>query len=56
MWWIYRVELYPHLKQGTGIHDRYGNELQFPAAFRRSRSGLKEKGIIKVIPEGDKND
>lgn len=39
MWLRYRVELYPHYGQGTGIVDRFGNELQFPSAFRLSRSG-----------------
>lgn len=50
MWHLYRVELYPHLGQGTGITDQYGNDQKFPAAFRQSRNGFKPKGIIKVIP------
>jgi hypothetical protein len=36
MWHKYRVELYPHvpgLGVGSGIRDRHGNELEFPAAF-----------------------
>lgn len=49
MWLFYRVEFYPHLGQGTGIKDRFGNEQKFPAAFRQSRSNFKPKGIIKVI-------
>lgn len=49
MWHFYRVELYPHLDQGTGIQDQYGNNLKFPAAFRQSRHGFKPKGIVKVI-------
>lgn len=48
MWIEYRVELYPHFGQGTGIRDRVGNELQFPAAFRLSRSG-QPKGIVKLV-------
>ena len=48
MWVEYRVELYPHFGQGTGIVDRFGNELQFPAAFRLSRSGVP-KGIVKLV-------
>jgi len=48
MWIAYRVELYPHFGQGTGILDRFGHELTFPAAFRRSRSG-EPKGIIKLL-------
>ena len=39
VWHAYRVELYPHYNQISGIRDRYGNDLQFPAAFRKSRSG-----------------
>lgn len=50
MWHIYRVELYPHLDQGTGIKDKHGNELKFPSAFRQSRTGFRPKGIVKVIP------
>src|SRR5271154_5287969 len=37
MWHRYRIELYPHFGQGSGIVDQFGNELEFPAAFRRSR-------------------
>jgi hypothetical protein len=48
MWIDYRVELYPHLGQGTGILDQFGNELQFPSAFRLSRSG-RPKGIVKLV-------
>jgi hypothetical protein len=49
MWHIYRVELYPHfLGNKTGIRDDLGNDLEFPAAFRRSRRDGKPKGIIKL--------
>lgn len=48
LWIEYRVELYPHCGQGTGIVDRFGNELTFPAAFRLSRSG-RPKGIVKLV-------
>lgn len=48
MWIDYRVELYPHFGQPTGIVDRFGNELQFPAAFRLSRTGLP-KGIVRLV-------
>ena len=51
MWHIYRVELYPHYGQGSGLKDKYGNELLFPAAFRRTRTKQRQKGIIKVIPK-----
>lgn len=48
MWHQYRVELYPHFGQGTGILDQFGNELEFPAAFRTSRDQFKSKGIVKL--------
>jgi hypothetical protein len=48
MWHRYRVELYPHYGQGSGITDRFGNELEFPAAFRRSRRDGRPRGIIKI--------
>jgi hypothetical protein len=34
MWHQYRVELYPHYGQMCGITDKYGNEMEFPSAFR----------------------
>lgn len=52
MWFKYRVELYPHYGQPSGIKDEYGNDLMFPAAFRKSRNSNTQKGIIKVIKEG----
>ena len=48
MWHVYRVELYPHWGQGTGIGDRFGNELDFPSAFRISRRTDSPKGIVKI--------
>ena len=48
MWHRYRVELYPHFGQGSGIADEFGNELEFPAAFRRSRRDGKPRGIVKI--------
>jgi hypothetical protein len=48
MWHRYRVELYPHCGQGCGITDQFGNELEFPAAFRRSRRDGKPRGIVKI--------
>jgi hypothetical protein len=51
MWHQYRVELYPHiLGLSSGITDRYGNELEFPSAFRQSR-GYLPKGIV-VLRKG----
>jgi len=52
MWQIYRVELYPHYGQFSGILDRFGYELEFPSAFRRSRRDGKPRGIIKIVPGG----
>ncbi|MFA7281374.1 MAG: hypothetical protein WC100_14920 [Sterolibacterium sp.] len=48
MWHQYRVELYPHYGQPSGIRDEHGHELEFPSAFRRSRSGGKPRGIIHI--------
>lgn len=50
MWHQYRVELYPHYPGLlSGIQDQYGNELQFPAAFRQQRGTGARKGIVKII-------
>lgn len=51
MWHRYRVELYPHYGQSSGICDQFGNELEFPSAFRQSRRDGKPKGIIKIKKE-----
>ena len=51
MWHKYRVELYPHvpgLGIGSGILDRWGNELEFPSAFRQCRRNGKPRGIVKI--------
>lgn len=48
MWHVYRVELYPHFGQPAGIRDRFGNELEFPSAFRISRRNDSPKGIVKI--------
>jgi len=55
MWHRYRVELYPHvpgLGLGSGILDRWGNELEFPSAFRQSRRDGTPRGIIKIKDGG----
>lgn len=52
MWHIYRVELYPHASTrmtSSGLRDEHGNELQFPAAFRRQRDTGRAKGIVKIV-------
>ena len=42
-------ELYPHFGQsGSGITDQFGNELDFPSAFRISRRNDSPKGIIRI--------
>lgn len=48
MWHQYRVELYPHYGQLSGIRDDLGIELEFPSAFRRSRRDGAARGIIKI--------
>jgi hypothetical protein len=48
MWHQYRVELYPHYGQFSGIVDAFGYELEFPSAFRMSRRDGKPRGIIKI--------
>jgi hypothetical protein len=53
MWHVYRVELYPHIGQLTGIRDERGYELTFPSAFRRSRRDGRPRGIIKIGAEHD---
>lgn len=50
MWHHYRVELYPHYPGlMSGITDPFGNELQYPAAFRQRRGTGERKGIVKVV-------
>jgi hypothetical protein len=48
MWNEYRVELYPHYGNLSGIRDRFGNSLTFPAAFRKRKNTDLPKGIIKL--------
>ncbi|MDQ7839145.1 MAG: hypothetical protein RDU59_11845 [Thermodesulfobacteriota bacterium] len=53
MWHKYRVELYPHFGQLAGIRDEFGNDQQFPAAFRKTRGAPPiQKGIVKLLKEG----
>jgi malonate decarboxylase alpha subunit len=54
MWHRYRVEFYPHvpgLGIGSGIVDKYGNELEFPSAFRQCHRNGKPRGIVKINME-----
>jgi hypothetical protein len=48
MWFKYRVELYPHFGQPTGVQDQFGNDLVFPALFRVSRRNYMPKGIVRI--------
>ena len=48
MWHQYRVELYPHWGQPSSIKDRFGNDLEFPSAFRLSRRSGAPRGIVKI--------
>lgn len=48
MWHQYRVELYPHVGQLSGIRDKHGNELEFPAAFRQSRRDGNPKASSRL--------
>jgi hypothetical protein len=48
MWHQYRVELYPHCRQASGLTDRFGNDLEFPSAFRLSRRSGAPRGIVKI--------
>lgn len=53
MWHKYRIELYPHWPGSfSGIKDKYGNEMEFPAAFRISRRDDRPKGIVKIVKGG----
>jgi len=50
MWHRYRVELYPHFDGLlSGIKDKFGNELQFPSAFRQCRANGDQKGIVQIV-------
>jgi hypothetical protein len=48
MWVLHKVEIFPHYGLPSGIKDDNGNDLQFPAAFRQSRSSTMSKGIVKL--------
>ena len=51
MWHAYRVELYPHYDQFSGITDERGIPLTFPSAFRQRRRDGTRKGIVQVVPQ-----
>ncbi len=52
MWHHYRVEMYPHYGQWSGIQDKFGNALEFPSAFRLARRDGQPRGIVKIIKGG----
>ncbi|HEX5415499.1 MAG TPA: hypothetical protein VFZ25_07525 [Chloroflexota bacterium] len=50
MWHRYHVELYPHFPGvPCGIRDQFGNDLEFPSAFRLSRRDYRPNGIIRIV-------
>lgn len=49
MWHRYRVDLWPHYGNLSGIKDEFGNDLPFPAAFRKSRVAHRSKGIVQIV-------
>ncbi len=49
MWHWYRVELYPHCGQLSGLCDRFGHALEFPSAFRQTRTAGRPKGVIRIV-------
>ncbi|HET7579352.1 MAG TPA: HEPN domain-containing protein [Bacillales bacterium] len=53
MWHKYRVELYPHFGQISGIQDKHGHDLLFPSAFRQTRDSFRPKGIVKIKKQGE---
>lgn len=54
MWHAYRVELYPHYDQFSGITDAHGIPLTFPSAFRTVRLTHQQKGIIRLVADQSK--
>lgn len=52
MWHRYRVELFPHFEQFSGIVDGRGYPLTFPSAFRQQRGTYEEKGVVRLVREG----
>jgi len=52
MWHVYRVEMYPHVGQLSGIRDKHGNDLELPSAFRLSRRDGEPRGIVKIVKGG----
>lgn len=49
LWTVGVSEIYPHFPGlSSGICDKLGNELEFPAAFRQCRRDSTPKGIVKL--------
>ena len=54
MWHQHRVEIFPHYTDHpmpTGVQDDHGDDLYFPALFRRDKVTGRPKGIIQIIRE-----
>jgi len=47
MWHQYRIELYPHYGQLSGIRDKFGNESNSVGVPALRRNG-NPRGIIKI--------
>jgi len=54
MWHTYRVELYPHCSGRFAGVDEHGHPLEFPAFFRRCRRNDEPKGIVRILPDRDR--
>lgn len=52
MWHRYRVELFPHFDQFSGITEALGHPLTFPSAFRLQRATFEQKGVVLLRREG----
>ena len=52
MWCKYRIELYPHHGQVIGL-DKLGNEIHFPAFFRKHAATGQPKGIVRLVKGGE---
>jgi hypothetical protein len=54
MWHEFRVEIFPYVTDHpvpTGVRDEHGDDLYFPALFRRDKATRRPKGILQIIRE-----
>jgi hypothetical protein len=51
MWHQYRVELYPHVGQLSGIRDRFGNELESQVSRdeRNEYHGITVERVSRIL-------